>query len=67
MFKEVRAFKTFDGKVFESVHDAADHEAAVKFADWYVSGEGDRLFGIYVGELIAWIKNNTDKLRPFIS
>ena len=66
MIKEVTMFKTDDGKVFDTLHGADQHVAALQFIEWYESDDGDRIQGVFAEEVADWIYNNADQIRPMI-
>ena len=67
MIKEVTCFKTTDGKVFGTLHEADQYEAVNRFIEWYESKEGDRIQGVFAEELAIWIAGNSAQILPMIS
>lgn len=69
--KEIKAYKTKDGKVFEVKEDAQFHDRKLEFIEWYDSGSDVQLFTEYdkveAVKILDWLVVNEEKISNLFS
>lgn len=67
--ESIPAYKTRDGKVFEDLTEALQHETVLEFSDWYSE---HTLYGNYggsyvdIGYLLDWLTDNRDMVLKLL-
>ena len=67
--KEVTKIETIDGRLFDTVHEAREHEQFVEFSKWY---EDNKIYGSYEGckieweDFWEWVKENRAEVKKML-